>query len=148
MFEGAAVESRIVRRMKRILRPVYPRDSPDDAIFDKLQEYIGSAIEIAVAMRLEQARFVSTFPIQGAAYQPMRHSTGGDDQTGAIRMCTFPGIIKQAMFLGASTPTDISIFRARVHLDSAFQNMNWELPLAKEMEPEEQPADGAERENV
>jgi len=71
---------------------------------------------------------VSTFPIQGAAYQPSRHSTGGEDQVGAIRMCTFPGIIKQAMFLGASLPSDISIFRARVHLDSTFQHLKLDLP--------------------
>jgi hypothetical protein len=150
MFEGEAVESRIVRRIKRILRAIHPRDSPDDAIFEKLQEYVRHAIEIAVAMRLEQARFVSTFPIQGAAYQPARHSTGGDDQTGAIRMCTFPGIIKQAMFLGASTATDISIFRARVHLESAFANMEWVLPLPQEIEAEEQEpvSNGADREEI
>jgi hypothetical protein len=131
MFDGASVEGRITRRIKRILRSVHPRDSPDDAIFDKLQEYINSAIEIAIAMRLEQARFVSTFPIEGAAFLPNRHTTGGDEQTGSIRMCTFPGIIKQAMFLGASTPTDISIFKARVHLESAFQS----LPLSQSKEP-------------
>ena len=130
MFDGPGVQSRIVRRIKRILRPVHPRDAPDDAVFDKLQEYIVDAIEIAVAMRLEQARFVSTFPIQGAAYQPSRHSTGGEDQVGAIRMCTFPGIIKQAMFLGASLPSDISIFRARVHQDSTFQHLKLDLPSA------------------
>lgn len=149
MFEGETVESRIVRRIKRILRPVHPRESPEDVVFEKLQEYVHNAIEIAVAMRLEQARFVSTFPIQGAAYQLARHSTGGDDQTGAIRMCTFPGIIKQAMFLGASTATDISIFRARVHLDSAFANMDWILPLPLEIEAEEaEPAgsNGVDRE--
>lgn len=123
MFDGASVEGRITRRIKRILRSVYPRDTPEDAIFDKLQEYINSAIELAIAMRLEQARFVSTFPIQGAAFLPNRHTTGGNEQTGLIRMCTFPGIIKQAMFLGASTSTDVSIFKARVHLESAFQNL-------------------------
>lgn len=133
MFEGASVEPRITRRIKRILRSVHPRDTPEDSIFDKLQEYISSAIEIAIAMRLEQARFVSTFPIQGAAFLPNRHTTGGDEQTGSIRMCTFPGIIKQTMFLGASTPTDISIFKARVHLESAFQN----LPLSRPTDSEE-----------
>jgi hypothetical protein len=132
MFEGTSVEGRITRRIKRILRSVHPRDIPDDAIFDKLQEYISSAIEIAIAMRLEQARFVSTFPIQGAAFLPNRHTTGGDEQTGAIRMCTFPGIIKQTMFLGASTSTDISIFKARVHLESSFQK----LPLSQPIESE------------
>jgi len=123
MFDGPAVQNRIVRRIKRILRPIYPRELVDDAIFEKLQDYIGDAIEIAVAMRLEQARFVSTFPIQGAAYQAVRHTTGGEEQSGPIRICTFPGIIKQNMFLGASVPTDISIFRARVHLESAFQHL-------------------------
>ena len=136
MFDGPAVQSRIVRRIKRILRPVHPRDIPDDIVFDKLQEYIGDAIEIAVAMRLEQTRFVSTFPIQGAAYQQSRHSTGGEDQTGAIRMCTFPGIIKQAMFLGASLPSDISIFRARVHLDSTFQHLKLDLPPVPQTDDE------------
>ena len=128
MFDGPAVQTRIVRSIKRILRPVYPRELQDDSIFDKLQDYIGDAIEIAVAMRLEQARFVSTFPIQGAAYQAARHSTGGEEQSGPIRMCTFPGIIKQAMFLGASMPADISVFRARVHLESAFQHLKLTLP--------------------
>lgn len=128
MFDGPAVQTRIVRRIKRILRPVYPRELPDDVVFDKLQDYISDAIEISVAMRLEQTRFVSTFPIQGAAYQAGRHSTGGEEQTGPIRMCTFPGIIKQSMFLGASLPTDVSIFRARVHLESAFQHMNLGSP--------------------
>ena len=128
MFEGPAVQTRIVRRIKRILRPIYPRELPDDAIFEKLQDYISDAIEIAVTMRLEQARFVSTFPIQGAGYQAARHTTGGEEQTGPIRMCTFPGIIKQTMFLGASMPTDISIFRARVHLESAFQHLKLTLP--------------------
>ena len=132
MFDGASVEGRITRRIKRILRSVHPRDTPDDSIFDKLQEYINSAIEIAISMRLEQARFVSTFPIQGAAFLPNRHTTGGDEQTGSIRMCTFPGIIKQTMFLGASTSTDISIFKARVHLESAFQNLPLSLPTDSE----------------
>jgi hypothetical protein len=132
MFEGTSVEGRITRRIKRILRSVHPRDIPDDAIFDRLQEYINSSIEIAIAMRLEQARFVSTFPIQGAAFLPNRHTTGGDEQNGAIRMCTFPGIIKQTMFLGASTSTDVSIFKARVHLESSFQK----LPSSQPMEPD------------
>lgn len=133
MFDGKAVEGRIMRRLKRILRPIHPRDSPpDDAIFDKLQEYIAHAIEIAVSMRLEQGRFVSTFPIQGAVFQPPRHSTGGEDQKGAIRMCTFPGIIKQSMFLGASVVSDISIFKARVHLESTFQHLELELPTPDE----------------
>ena len=138
MFDGKSVEGRIMRRIKRILRPVHPRDSPpDEAIFDKLSEYINHAVEIAVAMRFEQGRFVSTFPIQGAAYQSARHSTGGEDQSGAIRMCTFPGIIKQAMFLGASMPTDISIFKARVHLESAFQHMKLDLPSSEEQKGKE-----------
>lgn len=128
MFDGPAVQIRIVRRIKRILRPVCPRELLDDAIFDKLQEYMSDAVQIAVAMRLEQTRFVSTFPIQGAVYQPARHSTGGEEQSGSIRMCTFPGIIKQAMFLGASMPTDISIFRARVQLESSFQHLKLSLP--------------------
>lgn len=128
MFDGTAVQNRIMRRIKRILRPIYPRELSDDSIFEKLQDYIGDAIEIAVSMRLEQARFVSTFPIQGAAYQAARHSTGGEEQNGPIRMCTFPGIIKQAMFLGASIPSDISIFRARVHLESGFQHLKLKLP--------------------
>jgi hypothetical protein len=139
MFDGSGVQTRIVRRIKRILRPVYPRDLPDDTVFDKLQEYIGDAVEIGVAMRLEQARFVSTFPIQGAAYQPARHTTGGEEQIGPIRMCTFPGIIKQTMFLGASMPTDISIIRARVHLESAFQHLKLALP------PTPQEEDGSEK---
>lgn len=138
MFDGPAVQTRIVRRIKRILRPIYPRELPDDAIFEKLQDYIGDAIEISVAMRLEQARFVSTFPIQGAGYQAARHTTGGEEQSGPIRMCTFPGIIKQAMFLGASTATDISIFRARVHLESAFQHLKLTVPPPPPQE-EEQP---------
>jgi hypothetical protein len=123
MFDGSAVEGRVVRRIRRILRQVLPRESPDDGIFEKLEEYIHGAVEVAIAMRLEQARFVSTFPIQGAVFQPSRHSTGGEEQSGLVRMCIFPGIIKQGMFLGASTPTDVSIFKARVHLDSAFVHL-------------------------
>jgi hypothetical protein len=132
MFDGAAVEGRFLRRIKRILRPIHPRDTPDDAIFDKLQEYVNNAIEIAVTMRMEQARFVSTFPIQGAPFSAARHSTGGEEQSGPIRMCTFPGIIKQAMFLGASAPSDISIFKARVHLESTFHHLELNLPAAGE----------------
>lgn len=128
MFDGPAVQTRIFRRIKRILRPVHPRDLPDDAVFEKLQQYLGDAIEIAVAMRLEQTRFVSTFPIQGATYAAARHTTGGEEQTGPIRMCTFPGIIKQSMFLGASSSSDISIFKARVHLESSFQHLKLALP--------------------
>jgi hypothetical protein len=120
MFDGTAVGSRIFRHLRRILRPIHPKETPDDAIFEKLQEYINQAIEIAVSMRLEQARFVSTFPIRGAAFQNLRHSTGGEEQTGLIRMCTFPGVVKQTNFLGAS-PADMSIFKARVHLQSTFQ---------------------------
>jgi len=123
MFDGSVVETRVLRRIRRILRPIHPRDSPDDEIFEKLQEYIHDAIELAVAMRLEQARFVSTFPIQAASYQPSRHSTGGEEQSGAVRMCIFPGIIKQSMFLGTSTAADISIFKARVHLESVFEHL-------------------------
>jgi hypothetical protein len=93
-------------------------------IFDKLGDYIGDAVEIAVAMRLEHPRFVSTFPIQGASFQSNRHTIGGDEQTGSIRVCTFPGIIKQQMFLGASLPTDVSIYKARVHLESSFEHLN------------------------
>jgi len=81
-------------------------------------------------MRLEQARFVSTFPIQAASFQASRHSTGGEDQSGPIRMCIFPGIIKQGMFLGASTPADISIFKARVHLESAFDHLKLDQSLS------------------
>jgi hypothetical protein len=125
-----------MRRMKRILRPIHPREVPDEAIFEKLQEYLGNAIEIAIAMRLEQARFVSTFPIQGAPYQAQRHSTGGEDQTGPIRMCTFPGIIKQGMFLGASAASDISVFQARVHLESSFQHLKLDLSSPHENKPE------------
>ena len=136
MFDGSAVEGRLMRRIKRVLRPLHPRDVPDDAIFEKLQEYIGDAIEIAVAMRMELVRFVSAFPIEGATYQPARHSTGGEEQTGPIRMCTFPGIIKQAMFLGASTNSDISIFRARVHLESAFQHLHLNSTNEDEKQPE------------
>lgn len=121
MFDGAAVESRILRHLKRILRPVLPKDLPDDTVFEKLKDYIGDAIEIAISMRLEQARFVSTFPIAGATFQPLRHSTGGEDQTGLIRMCTFPGVVKQSAFLGPAAPTDLTIFKARVHLESNFQ---------------------------
>jgi hypothetical protein len=132
MFDGAAVESRIVRRVKRILRPVYPRDTLDDSIFEKMQEYIDDAIEIGVSMRLEQSRFVSTFPIQGAAYQTARHSTGGDEQSGAIRICTFPGIIKQSMFLGQTAAGDVTIFRARVHLESSFQHLRLDPVLPTE----------------
>ena len=121
MFDGPAVEQRLTRRIKRILRPIYPRETLDEAVFEKLHEYLRDAIEITSVMRLEQARFVSTFPIHGAPYQPQRHTTGGDDQTGNIRICTFPGIIKQAMFLGASTQSDVSVFLARVHLESSFQ---------------------------
>jgi len=124
MFDGAAVQARIVRRIRRILRQIYPRDNPDDAIFDKFQDYMNDAFAIAMAMRLEQDRFVSTFPTQGASFHPARHSTGGEEQSGLIRLCTFPGVIKQTMFLGASTPEDISIFRARVYLDSAFQHLD------------------------
>lgn len=79
-------------------------------------------------MRMEQARFVSAFPIQGATYNAARHTTGGEDQSGPVRLCTFPGIIKQSMFLGASLPSDISIYRARVHLASAFQHLKLDLP--------------------
>lgn len=132
MFDGPAVEGRILRRIRRILRPIHPRETPDDIIFEKLQEYIHNAIDLAITMRLEQARFVSTFPIQAAAFQASRHSTGGEDQSGPIRMCIFPGIIKQTMFLGASTPVDISIFKARVHLESAFEQLHLNSPLQKE----------------
>ena len=85
---------------------------------------MNDAFAIAVAMRLEQDRFVSMFPTQGASFHPARHSTGGEEQTGLIRLCTFPGVIKQSMFLGASIPEDISIFRARVYLDSTFQHLD------------------------
>ena len=137
MFDGSPAEQRLTRRIKRILRPIYPREPLDEAIFEKLHEYLRDAIDIAIAMRLEQARFVSTFPIHGAAYQPQRHSTGGEEQAGAIRICIFPGVIKQAMFLGASTPSDISVFLARVHLESSFQYLKLDLepqPVEKEME--------------
>jgi hypothetical protein len=132
MFDGAAVEFRILRRLKRVLRPIHPREMPDEAIFERLQEYLGDAIEIAISMRLEQARFVSTFPIQGAVFQPHRHSTGGEEQTGLIRMCTFPGVVKQSVFLGASNPTDVSIFKARVHLQSTFQYLGLDPQESRE----------------
>jgi hypothetical protein len=123
MFEGSAVEARIVRRIRRILRPVHPRQTPEDVVFEKLAEYVHDAIELARAMRLEQTRFVSTFPIEAASFQPSRHSTGGEEQSGSVRICVFPGIIKQEMYLGTSTAADISIFKARVHLQSAFEHL-------------------------
>ena len=113
-----------MKRLRRILRQVYPRELPNDLIFDKLQEYLGDAIEIALTMRLEQTRFVSTFPVQGATFQPQMQSLGGEEQSGPIRMCTFPGIIKQASFLGLSTSSDISIYPARVQLESSFKHLN------------------------
>ena len=122
------MQGRLLRRVRRILRPIYPRDLPDDSVFDKLADYIGDAVEIAISMRLERDRFVSTFPIQGATFQSNRHTTGGEEQAGPIRMCTFPGIIKQTMFLGASQPSDISIYKARVHLESSFQHLKLNLP--------------------
>jgi hypothetical protein len=137
MFDGSTVEGRIIRRIKRILNPIHPRETPDDAIFEKLEEYAHAAVVIAIAMRLEQARFVSTFPIQTAPFQSSRHSTGGEDQSGYVRMCIFPGIIKQGMFLGASTPADISIFKARVHLDSAFVHLKMAI-LPSPEKPAEQ----------
>jgi hypothetical protein len=141
MFDGTAVQARVVRRIKRILRPIYPRDHLDDAIFDKFQDYMNDVFAIAVAMRLEQDRFVSTFPTQGASFQSTRHSTGGEEQTGLIRLCTFPGIIKQTMFLGASTPDDTSIFRARVYLDSTFQHLDLGPIATQDGEPAAEPAE-------
>jgi hypothetical protein len=124
MFDGAAVQARIVRRIARILRQIHPREHPEDAIFEKLQDYTNDAFAIAVEMRLEQDRFVSLFPTQGASFQTARHSTGGEEQSGLIRICTFPGIIKQTMFLGVSAVDDVSIFKARVHLNSTFQHLD------------------------
>jgi hypothetical protein len=125
------VEQRILKHIRRVLRPVYPqKEAPEDAVFEKLREYIRDAIQLSILMRMEQSRFVSAFFTMGADFQPSRHSTGGEEQSGRVRMCIFPGIIKQTLFLGASTPADTSVFLARVHLDSVFSYLKLD-PLPK-----------------
>ena len=91
---------------------------------NKLQEYLGSAIEMALRMRLERPRFVSTFPVQGAEFQRGMHSLGGDEQIGLIRMCTFPGIITRESFLGSSP--EMQIYPARVQLESWFEEFKFD----------------------
>lgn len=122
MFDGSSVEQNIFKSIKCVLRHIYPRahsDAVNDTIFEELKTHLSEAISVAVTMRLESCRFISTFPIKGARFVSQRHSIADENnQSGAIRMCVFPGIIKQKEFLGASKPTDVSIFKANVYLES------------------------------
>lgn len=126
IFDKKNVQGRIFRRIKSIIRHIQPKPSLalNEAIYGELWGLIETATEISISMRLEKARFISSFPISGAVFLAARHYVHGAEdlqQVGSIRMCLFPGIIKQNQFLGASKPTGISIIKARVLLQTKFE---------------------------